>query len=247
MEHPHYADGTSTVVTTGRTGAGFVAGTLVHTMNGLAPIENIRMGDMVLSQPEQTGERACRPVTSTFVFDDNEVYLLDYCVTGDSAEEIDPVEFWADKDDSTLSHLVVTANHPFWVKTVGWTGADFLEPNQVLELHDGSSAVVLDVRKVLKSVHKDIGWTPDMDEDFSTRIDLQNKQVVIGNYAYESIEEVDANRKLMESGDPYLKQRVYNFEVDAFHTYYVGEQGVWVHNTGCQDIAPTALPAATAG
>ncbi|MGZ5029302.1 MAG: polymorphic toxin-type HINT domain-containing protein [Methylobacter sp.] len=26
---------------------------------------------------------------------------------------------------------------------------------------------------------------------------------------------------------------VYNFEVEDFHTYYVGELGVWVHNTNC--------------
>ena len=29
---------------------------------------------------------------------------------------------------------------------------------------------------------------------------------------------------------------VYNFEVDGFHTYYVGKSGVWVHNDGCRGI-----------
>jgi len=32
---------------------------------------------------------------------------------------------------------------------------------------------------------------------------------------------------------PEEKARVYNLEVDEFHTYYVGELGVWVHNDGC--------------
>jgi hypothetical protein len=28
-------------------------------------------------------------------------------------------------------------------------------------------------------------------------------------------------------------QTVYNLEVEDFHTYYVGELGVWVHNLNC--------------
>jgi hypothetical protein len=38
-------------------------------------------------------------------------------------------------------------------------------------------------------------------------------------------------------GEPYLTT-VYNFTVDEFHTYYVGEAGVWVHNVVCaEDVA----------
>lgn len=33
----------------------FIAGTLVHTQNGLVAIEKIKVGDMVLSQPEGKG------------------------------------------------------------------------------------------------------------------------------------------------------------------------------------------------
>ena len=44
----------------------FVAGTLVHTKEGLVPIEQIRVGDWVLSQPEQKGERAYKRVVKTF-------------------------------------------------------------------------------------------------------------------------------------------------------------------------------------
>ena len=36
-------------------------------------------------------------------------------------------------------------------------------------------------------------------------------------------------------GRPYLKVRVYNIEVEDFHTYYVGGNGVWVHNTNCTE------------
>jgi hypothetical protein len=28
---------------------------------------------------------------------------------------------------------------------------------------------------------------------------------------------------------------VYNLEVQDFHTYFIGESGVWVHNQGCKN------------
>lgn len=37
---------------------------------------------------------------------------------------------------------------------------------------------------------------------------------------------------------PELKTTVYNFEVEDFHTYFVGAHGVWVHN----DCTPTEIP-----
>ena len=43
----------------------FAPGTLVHTDQGLMPIEKIRVGTRVLSQPEHGGERAWQPVINT--------------------------------------------------------------------------------------------------------------------------------------------------------------------------------------
>jgi hypothetical protein len=42
----------------------------------------------------------------------------------------------------------------------------------------------------------------------------------------------------LKLGEPYLTT-VHNFEVDGFHTYYVGDAGVWVHNADCD--AGTAI------
>jgi Pretoxin HINT domain len=53
----------------------FTAGTLVHTDRGLILIEKIRVGDRVLSQPEETGELAYKRVLRTFSFEDKEVCL----------------------------------------------------------------------------------------------------------------------------------------------------------------------------
>jgi hypothetical protein len=32
--------------------------------------------------------------------------------------------------------------------------------------------------------------------------------------------------------------KVYNFQVEDYHTYYVGENGVWVHNAQCKPRSP---------
>lgn len=51
---------------------GFVAGTLIHTDKGLVPIEQIKVGDMVLSMPEngRPEEKAYKRVIGTFKSDD---------------------------------------------------------------------------------------------------------------------------------------------------------------------------------
>jgi hypothetical protein len=151
--------------TVDRLGACFVAGTLVQTREGLKPIELVRIGDFVRSQPEMGGDRAYRRVNDVFSFEDKAVLEI-VC-----------------NDTLGRSELfVATHNHPFWVKDIGWTAAVFLEVDQVLELVDGREAWVTEIC------------------------------------------------------DTGALARVYNFEVDGFHTYYVGELGVWVHNDNCHLI-----------
>jgi len=37
---------------------------------------------------------------------------------------------------------------------------------------------------------------------------------------------------------PNRLETVYNIEVEGFHTYHVGELGIWVHNANCCNVAP---------
>ena len=71
-----------------------------------------------------------------------------------------------------------------------------------------------------------------MDEDFSRKLDLQDGCVVVSEYVRDD-KELEADLEIYSSEDPYLRRRVYNLEVEGFHTYYVGEEGVWVHNASC--------------
>ena len=55
--------------------SGFVAGTLIHTQTGLKPIEQIQVGDFVLSKSENSSEQAYKRVTQTFVCEAQELWL----------------------------------------------------------------------------------------------------------------------------------------------------------------------------
>ena len=51
--------------------------------------------------------------------------------------------------------------------------------------------------------------------------------------------DVNGNVLLVENFDVELTDepvKVYNFKVEDFHTYHVGENGVWVHNSNCKLI-----------
>ncbi|MFO1390678.1 MAG: polymorphic toxin-type HINT domain-containing protein [Agitococcus sp.] len=80
---------------------GFVAGTLVHTDKGLVPIEQLKVGDMVLSKHESgEGEQAYKRVTKTFK----------------SREKLPIVRVCFNRGypHNKRMNLFCTANHPFW-------------------------------------------------------------------------------------------------------------------------------------
>jgi hypothetical protein len=223
----------------------FVAGTLIHTDHGLVPIEKIRVGDMVLSQPETKGEMSHRKVLETFAHEDREIYLVDYCITNTpfkSRDEFDYETFWDEQENLPEHHLVVTGNHPFWVQGVGWTSAELLPDHidgiNVLETKDGLSAVVVSVRKICVTEVDGVGWPYERNADTAPTIDLRNDLVVVGT---ESV----PNDFILSSSDRwnnhrFIRRRVYNFLVEGFHTYYVGDLGVWVHNKSNQTAGATS-------
>lgn len=192
---------------------GFVAGTLVHTKNGLVPIERVRVGDWVLSQPETKGRSVStyRPVVNTFAFDDREIVLV-RCY----------------RADSTLDQFGVTANHPFWVKNEGWIRAEKLGSGSELEPHDGSEATTLCASPLFRTGQPGQGWATgvwgvEANDGSGALIDLRGQTFVIGVDDVFNWDVLDD-----EHADPRLRTRVYNLDVDEFHTYYVGELGVWV-------------------
>jgi hypothetical protein len=151
-------------------GSCFAAATLVHTKEGLKPIEEIRVGDWVMSQPEDCdmSQRIYRPdqegtyrqVTRTFVHDPQPILEVIYFQPG----------------SGKTNTLRVTANHPIWSKGHGWFPAGQMQFGHTLAIGYFGNVIVRKVRQA---------------------------------------DEI---------------ARVYNIEVDEFHTYFVDPLGVWVHN-----------------
>ena len=77
----------------------FVAGTLVHTDKGLAPIDQIKVGDMVLSRNENNpdGENAYKRVLSTFKSAEKQRIIYQSFITRHGT-----------------GYLFCTEDHPFW-------------------------------------------------------------------------------------------------------------------------------------
>ncbi|TPW05681.1 MAG: hypothetical protein FD124_2052 [Alphaproteobacteria bacterium] len=136
----------------------FVAGTLVHTKEGLKPIEQIEVGDLVLAQPEFQGARSFRRVLDTFQRSPQDLVQVTIA------------------DGARQETITATLEHPFWVVGTGWVGAGELRDGQSIELADGRNARLAAVERLAE------------------------------------------------------KLPVFNFAVEGFHTYYVGELGIWVHN-----------------
>ncbi|MCY9765424.1 HINT domain-containing protein, partial [Paenibacillus alvei] len=135
----------------------FTADTKVLTDGVEKNIEDLEVGDKVLSKNEETNEVAYKEITATFNHEADEIYQIH---VGDQVIES-------------------TYNHPFWVEGKGWTYVKDLRVGDLLVQSDGNT---------LKA----------------DSIKLERRQA-----------------------------KVYNLRVDGFHTYFVSDLGIWVHNTNC--------------
>jgi hypothetical protein len=103
-----------------RSGSCFPAGTPVVTEFGPKPIEELKLGDRVLSQDVDTGELAFKPVFGTTLRP--AVPLL--------------------KLVTAHGDIVATGGHPFWVNGAGWLKARELQPGMRFHAVAGSSELL---------------------------------------------------------------------------------------------------------
>jgi RHS repeat-associated protein len=107
----------------------FAAGTLVWTSAGLIPIEQIQVGDLVLSRDDVTGESSWQSVEETFVTPETELLDLELAWPGGGET------------------LRVTSEHPIWVKGEGWVEAGSLRSGDHIASADaGGWATVQSLR-----------------------------------------------------------------------------------------------------
>jgi hypothetical protein len=98
----------------------FVSGTPVWTMTGPMEIQNIHIGELVLSQNSETGELAYKPVLATTIRPEGPVLQT--------------------RLGSTI--IKSTRGHPFWVSGMGWQMAKELKSGE--RLHTINGAVSID-------------------------------------------------------------------------------------------------------
>jgi hypothetical protein len=102
-----------------RTMSCFAPGTIVWRQSGPTPIEQIRVGDMVLAQHPTTGELAYRPVRDATIRREAPVLRLKFA------------------DDE----IVATCGHRFWVEGAGWQMAKDLQVAGSLHAVNGTLAI----------------------------------------------------------------------------------------------------------
>ena len=102
----------------------FKEGTLVETEDGLKPIEEIEVGDMVLAYDEETGENAWKPVVRLFRNETKEWYHV-----------------FVDGEE-----IVCTGGHPFYVVGEGFVEVKDLKISDKLLLSSGKCVTIEEIQ-----------------------------------------------------------------------------------------------------
>lgn len=194
--------------------SGFIASTLVHTQNGLVPIEQIKVGDLVLAKPQQGGELAYKRVVKTIAYESKRIMEITYRIP----------------QTNKVGFLWATPNHRFYLTKDGWTVCERLEHTEhpIFLNHVSTEIKISSVQNIYVTDQADIGWMPK----YETMLDDWGD---IRRFSPPAMPEylpgrVSAITEILDGSldDPYFKQPVYNLELEDSETYFVGELGIWV-------------------
>ncbi|WP_176082419.1 Hint domain-containing protein, partial [Leptospira alexanderi] len=103
----------------------FTAGTLVHTSQGTKKIEEVKVGDQVLSWDEESGEQEYHRVVKTFQREVNVVYTIVY---------------------SNGTQVETTDEHPFYIEGKGWVPAKDLRTGELSVLSNEKTLGIESIR-----------------------------------------------------------------------------------------------------
>ena len=259
--------------------SGFTAGTLVHTETGLVPIEQLKIGDKVLSKAANgLGELIYKAVTNTMVTESVLVKLLELSIAIDSSLPMkEQIELQRLVDDQPATRLLITENHPLWVYDKQWINAKEVKSQDILINKDlikysaesgNNSYDTTSLRQIYRTDRSNIGFVPKFDEDipaqYGSLIDLTTGEELQNSVTYQAVtdklyeHDEEWKQRLLEQtpeadregaeffgfrqgewkdpdtidwveGEGPLTMTVYNIEVADTHTYFVGEQGLWVN------------------
>ncbi|MBM9502378.1 TIGR04388 family protein [Leptospira sp. 201903071] len=186
----------------------FVAGTQVHTKDGLKSIETLKIGDVVQSWNEHTGKFEFKPVTELFVHEVPQLFYLEL----DNEEEIH-----------------TTWNHPFRRKTETSNLATTARAVTSLigspsERKSAIEEIPLSTDAYASHAHASNSALTSANSEWVKVEDLKvQDQVLKSDGTWARVTGI-----FHYNTDP---TKVYNIEVEDNHTYVVGENvGAVVHN-----------------
>ncbi|MCG2575338.1 hypothetical protein LVY74_17550, partial [Acinetobacter sp. ME22] len=154
----------------------FVAGTLVMTDKGKVPIQDIKVGDLVLSKPEDgIGEPEFKPVLKTFVHEEKPIWMVRASKSPNffdgQGEEIDYQKY---KLVTENIDILATPNHPVWVIGISnanwditfyerphWKRVDELLQYEHVVNADGVMYYITDVQPLYRFSHPDVEPNPN--------------------------------------------------------------------------------------
>jgi hypothetical protein len=142
-----YTQTSASVVGYRRQHSCFGAGTLVHTLTGLRPIETLRAGDQVLTQDTTSGQLGFEPVVAVYHNPPNQTVRV-RLEAGPSTTSAAPTE---DEDDE--ESIVATGIHRFWKAGRGWVMARELKPGDTLRMLGGLARVAAVDADVVQPVY----------------------------------------------------------------------------------------------
>lgn len=220
-------------------GGGFLAGTLVHTKHGLKPIEQIQVGDWVLSKPAfGEGEQAYKQVTHAT----SEEKAVWNAVVFNKTERDLVVARGLMYGYEIMSRIVAEPNQTFWVQGKGWLAFKDIWEFEHLLLENGQPAVVNHFVNLFQIANsKTLAFASRCSGMYDGHlIDIALGEDVENCFPEEIFPEpIESD---FENPETYFHTRVFSLAVEDFHTYYVGTKGLWVHQTNFEKRAPNAQP-----
>jgi hypothetical protein len=183
---------------------GFMAGTLVHTKTGLVPIERIKAGDLVLSRHDSAqGDQDYKRVIRTM-----------------RSEKELPMDVMRYYSDAGVELAYVTFNQPFYlVPSAKWIRAQNASHPAELGSFDGTPLEAWECMAMWNSEVEGVSNAFGHQTDLGIEIDFRSGQPVITS------EEVNPGLS-----DALTCRIVHSLEVEDFHSYYIGELGLWARD-----------------
>lgn len=224
---------------------GFPAGTMVHTDQGLVPIQDVKVGDLVLSRPESGGEHApteYKRVVRAFCAGEAEVIRL---VCQRKSEY--------DQFKTPIYVQFLTPNQPVWGDRLSECipACDLYIGEQISGISHTDPLIVLSIDPVYKASlspthHLGICREPSYGAEYKNDVDMyidfyQDGYKVSYNrftsdyvfdrdvyYDYDYDIEKIISASFEEDPSRLLETLVYNIDVEDFHSYFIGNQSIWV-------------------